>query len=85
MRTTLTLDDEIAALLKQRARETGRSFKDVVNEVLRSGLMPQQATGDVEVPTRALGVRVGVDLVRARHLAADLEDEEILRKLELRK
>jgi plasmid stability protein len=85
MRTTLTVDDDLAAELRRRARESGRSFRDVVNEALRDGLMPRQSTSGVEVPTRALGVRVGVDLVRARSLAADLEDEETLRKLELRK
>jgi plasmid stability protein len=38
VRTTLTLDDDLAARLKQRARESGASFRDVVNEVIRSGL-----------------------------------------------
>jgi plasmid stability protein len=85
MRTTLTVDDDLAAELRRRARETGRSFKDIVNEALRNGLMPRQSTGGVEVPVRALGMQPGVDLLRARHLAADLEDEETLRKLELRK
>ena len=79
------MDDDLAAELRRRARETGRSFKDIVNEALRNGLMPRQSTGGVEVPVRALGMQPGVDLLRARHLAADLEDEETLRKLELRK
>ena len=48
MRTTLTLDDDVAAKLKSRARRTGRAFKDVVNEVLRRGLASAPAA-----PTRA--------------------------------
>jgi hypothetical protein len=37
------------------------------------------------MPTHAMGVRQGVDLDRALRLAGELEDAEILRKLELRK
>ena len=37
MRTTLTIDDDLAALLKQRARELDLPFKDVVNRMLRAG------------------------------------------------
>jgi plasmid stability protein len=39
VRTTLTLDDDVAAKLKSRARRSGRPFRDVVNEVLRHGLL----------------------------------------------
>ncbi len=38
MRTTLTLDDDLFMALNERARATGRSFKEVVNEALRRGL-----------------------------------------------
>lgn len=38
MRTTLTLDDDLAARLQAEARRTGRSFKTVVNERLRMAL-----------------------------------------------
>ena len=38
MRTTLTLDDDVAAKLVADARRTGQSFKDVVNRCLRIGL-----------------------------------------------
>jgi hypothetical protein len=37
MRTTLTLDDDVAARLR-RLRTRGRTFKDVVNDALRAGL-----------------------------------------------
>jgi hypothetical protein len=87
MRTTLTLDEDVAALLRQRARETGRPFKQVVNEALRAGLIPRPTLGAdvVPSPTFPLGVRPGLDVVHARHLAAELEDEETLRRLDLRK
>lgn len=38
MRTTLTLDDDVAALLKERCHARDESFKAVVNEILRVGL-----------------------------------------------
>ena len=40
MRTTLTLEDDVAAQLRAEARRTGRPFKALVNEALRAGLAP---------------------------------------------
>ena len=86
MRTTLTLDDDLAAELHRRARETGRPFKDVVNEALRAGLTTGPAPrAEISHSTVSLELRPGFDLTHARRLATDLEDEEIVRKLELRK
>ena len=38
MRTTLTLDDDVARLLQKETRRTGHSFKEVVNRTLRLGI-----------------------------------------------
>lgn len=38
MRTTLSLDDDVARLLDKESRRTGASFKEVVNRALRVGL-----------------------------------------------
>ena len=38
MRTTLTLDDDVATLLSKEVRKTGEPFKQVVNRYLRLGL-----------------------------------------------
>lgn len=44
MRTTLTLDDDIAALLKKESRRSGEPFKEMVNRYLRRGMAaPKQA------------------------------------------
>jgi ribbon-helix-helix CopG family protein len=43
MRTTLTLDDDVAARLQAEARRTGRPFKSVVNESLRIALAQSAA------------------------------------------
>ena len=39
MRTTLSLDDDVARLLEKESRRTGASFKEVVNRFLRLGLV----------------------------------------------
>ena len=42
MRTTLTLDDDVAALLNKEVRKSGEPFKQVVNRYLRLGLTTKQ-------------------------------------------
>ena len=89
MRTTLTLDDDIAKRLKEIAYRTGRSFKSVVNESLRAGI-----AGSANVPAPksyrmkpvSLGEVVGpYNLDKSLLLSDRIEDEEIGRKLQLRK
>jgi hypothetical protein len=66
MRTTLTLDDDVAAKLKAEARKTGRPFREVVNDSLRRGLMTRrqaQAAGPFKIQPRDLGgLRTGISL-----------------------
>lgn len=85
MRTTVTLDPDVAAKLKQAARERGVSFKEALNTSVRRGLRSADSPQAYRVPTRRLGVKPGVDLDRALLLASELEDTETLRKLALRK
>lgn len=42
MRTTLTLDDDVAKLLEKESKRSGNSFKQVVNHFLRLGLTAKQ-------------------------------------------
>ncbi len=44
MRTTLTLDEDVAALLNKEVRKTGEPFKQVVNRYLRLGLTASKQT-----------------------------------------
>jgi hypothetical protein len=85
MRTTVTLDDDLVDALKQRAHERDVPFKQALNETLRAGLTgaaPASASAAYRMTPRDLGVRPGVDLSKALQLAAELEDVEVLRKLE---
>jgi hypothetical protein len=50
MRTTLTLDDDVAAKLKAESRRAGRPFRDVVNETLRRGLAQRRASASLQQP-----------------------------------
>ena len=86
MRTTVTLDPDIAARLRRLAAERGTSFKATINATLRAGLDASGGGAKVyrEV-TRSLGVQPGIDLTKALARAAQLEDEETIRKLDLRK
>ena len=88
MRTTLTIDDDLAKRLKERAYQTGSPFKQVVNNALRTGL------GQIDKPRRrspykcrsfSLGHPPKTDIDRALKLADEIESDEIARKLLLRK
>jgi len=86
MRTTVTLDEDVAAKLKLTARERGVSFKAALNDAVRDGLRQSSAPRRrFRVQAQPMGVRPGVNLDKALALADELEDAEIVRKLELRK
>jgi hypothetical protein len=58
MRTTLTLDEDVATKLQSESRRSGRSFREVVNETLRRGLAQHPPAPTLEpfrVVTRDLG------------------------------
>jgi len=87
VRTTLTIDDRIGEALKELARRQGKSFKQVVNEVLRRGLGSEvaESVAEYRVRSHSLGLRQDIDLTKATQLAAALETEEQARKLAMRK
>lgn len=62
-RTTLTLDDDVAAGLAREARRTGRPFRAVVNEAIRAGLeRPSRARPPFRVEPHDFGAPPGLDL-----------------------
>jgi hypothetical protein len=86
VRTTVTLDPDVAAKLRLTARERGVSFKAALNDAVRAGLRGEaRPARRYRVQARPMGVRPGVNLDKALALAGELEDAEIVRKLELRK
>jgi hypothetical protein len=85
MRTTITLDDDVADALRRLARERRASFKQVLNESVRRGLAAAENVRPYRVPSQPMGLRPGIDIDKALALAAADEDAETVRKLELRK
>jgi hypothetical protein len=78
MRTTLTIDDDLAGLLKRRARELGVSFKDMVNRTIRAGLdqdaRPKRRSAPRTIP-HSFGIRPGIDPDKLNQFADELEAE----------
>lgn len=70
MRTTLTLDDDVAAAIEHRRRDRDHSLKQEVNELIRVGLrhVDEQSakTGRFRVePLEAGGLLIDIDDVSA--------------------
>lgn len=78
MRTTLTLDDDLAEALNRRARHTGRTFKAVVNEAIRRGLAigdppAEEGAQPFVVQPQACGFMPGIDPLRLNQLVDQME------------
>ena len=77
MRTTLTLDDDVAIRLAELQTALGQSFKDVVNQTLRVGLerraRPATPPTRFTVKARKMGVRQGLNYANVGELLELLE------------
>jgi len=85
MRTTLTIEDDLAGLLKQRARELGIPFKEVLNRTIRAGLgeaaKPRCVPAPKTIP-HSFGFKPGIDVDKLNQLADELEAEAFAESLE---
>ena len=85
MRTTLTLDDDVAHQLAEQQRRTGESFKQLVNDTLRAGLQagirPGTTPPPFQVTPKAAGFRAGIDVRRLNQLNDELEADAFAEKL----
>jgi hypothetical protein len=77
MRTTLTLDDDVAAKLKAESRRAATSFREVVNQTLRRGLASRRPSAQRKpfaVAARDLGrLRPGLSLDNVAELLEQVE------------
>lgn len=86
MRTTVTLDADVLEQVKAVANRRNISFKAALNETIRAGLAAARGgSRPFKVQARPMHLRPGIDLTRALQLDDSLEDEEIIRKMEMRK
>ncbi len=77
MRHTLTLDDDLDARIAEACKESGKSFKYVVNALLRQGLAQREsavAAPAFKIQPRAIGLRPGLSLVSISELEALMEE-----------
>ena len=86
MRTTVTLEPDVEALIRRAMKERGLSFKEALNSALRMGLTQTKPgkRGFVQ-KTFALGSEQNFRWDKALAAAEAIEDEELSRKLSLRK
>ena len=82
MRTTLTLDDDIAAALKEQARLLDKPFRQVVNDALRRGMAPTPRTDRPAYRIKPLNsaFNPGIDTRRLNQLNDELQTAAFLQR-----
>jgi hypothetical protein len=81
MRTTVTLDPDVAASLIALAQERDVSFKEVLNSTLRAGLgAGVESPEPFVVRAGSWGSRPGAGFCQSLDMADELADEEIKRR-----
>jgi hypothetical protein len=80
MRTTLTLDPDVARLIDDAVHRERRPMKQVINDALRRALREpaNRAAPSYRLTPHQSAVRPGFDLSGFNRLADELEDEHIL-------
>lgn len=79
VRTTVTLDDDTLAVIRRLMKERGVSFKTAINDAIREGAQGRPAPTRFATRSADMGVPA-VNLDRALQIAAELEDEELMRR-----
>lgn len=84
MRTTVTLDPDTEATVRRLMKERRLTFKQAVNAAIRAGAKPRSARSPYATATYDMGPPL-ISIDHALRLAAELENEELRRKLAARK
>lgn len=83
MRTTLTLEPDVAAQIERLRNSRDLALKDIINEALRRGLKEMAAKPKKREPFRTSVHDGGLLIVDVKEALAMLDDEEDRRKLGL--
>ena len=79
MRTTLTLNDELAAMIEAERKKTGMTMKETINQLLEEGLRGSKQRPKPRrfrtKPVR-MGLRAGIDSTKLNQLIDELDAEE---------
>lgn len=81
MRTTVTLDPDTEQIIRSHMKMRRVSFKQALNDLVREGRVESGEQREFRTVTRSMGL-VTVDLDKALRLAGELEDDELVRRLE---
>lgn len=84
MRTTITLDPDVELAIHRLMTERGLSFKAAINSAIRNGIRARGTTSTYRTRPVSMGA-AAMPLDKALRLAAELEDDEMSRKLAIRK
>ena len=79
MRTTMTIDDDVAAKAKEAVRLTGMSFKSLINKALRVGIeqvVSPPKTRPYRTKGTAMGLRKGLSYDKVADLLSLSEGDE---------
>ena len=76
MRTTLTIEDDVAAELERVRRKRGASLKTLVNEALRRGLQQMRVRQTKREPFRMRSFDMGTPLIEIDNVAEAIAHAE---------
>lgn len=76
----MTLDPDVEQLVRRRMRERGESFKQALNDLVRGAAGVGASQRSFQTETASLGTS-SVNLDRALQVVADLEDDELIRRM----
>jgi hypothetical protein len=84
MRTTVTLDPDVAMNIKKRMAEKQLTFKQTVNQTLRDGLKAsakEKKKAPFKVIPHSFGFKPGIDQNKLSQLLDQMDAEEFVRKM----
>ena len=76
MRTTLTLDPDVAAKAKRAARQLGKPFNEVINSALRIEVPDPKPAKPYKTKALPMGLRPGLSYDNISELLAQAEGED---------
>ena len=80
MRTTLTLDPDVAELVRETVEQEHLPLKDVINDALRRGLKPSEPRPAFRIIPHSSALQPGIDPRGFNQLADEIEDEAVLQE-----
>lgn len=83
MRTTVTLEPDVARLLDDQARRTRKSFKETLNAAVRSGLgrvSEVSSAQEFTIDARPMQMKTGIDASRLNSLLDEMDTEAFVEK-----